>query len=198
MFGLGRSIGGSGFLTSPGESVSVNSYSPPRRRVSVFGLLGVVGGVILLVVAGQAVKSLVLGDGAPVLPDTFQGRAWVASDQDFGQDDTWRETADDAAGGAGISGRAYGSPADGLVHVTAAHADLTGKLDLTIATDPGQDYGGVRCTRELTLAKPSTRDRFLLCWRTAPDRSVTVLALNYPVSEEELAKDVDTLGQKLG
>jgi hypothetical protein len=178
--------------------VSVNSYAPPRRRVSVVGLLGVAGVVILLLVAGNAVRSLVLGDGAPVLPDTFQGRDRVASDQDFGQDDTWRESADDAAGGAGISGRAYGSPADGLVHVTAAHADLTGKLDLTFTADPGQDYGGVRCTRELTLGNATTEQRFLLCWRTATDRSVTALALNDPTAPEELAKGVDTLWQKLG
>jgi hypothetical protein len=172
--------------------VSVNSYAPPRRRVSLFGILGTIGGVILLAVAGAAVKNFVLGDGTPVMPDTFGGRAKVAAAQDFGQQDDWRETA-----GEGVAGAAYGDTKEGRLHVTASRTDLTGRLDLAYAADQGEVHGSVNCTRNVAIGGRATTT-FLLCWRTSPERSVIAFALTKPPAPEELAEDVDTLWQKLG
>jgi hypothetical protein len=178
--------------------VSLNSYVAPRR-VPVAGLLGVVGALAVLAVVAGVAWNAVRGDGGPVLPDTFAGRARIASDQDFGQDGTWQAAAADAAGGAGIAGAAYGAGTEGRLNVTAARADLAGKLDLTFAADAGEAYGDVRCTRNLNLAGTVTSDPGrLLCWHTSAERSVVVLAIGHAPAPEELAANVDRLWLGLG
>jgi hypothetical protein len=181
-----------------GPVVSVNSYAAPRRRVSVAAILGVLGVVLLAAVGYATVGSIVRGDDSPVLPDTFDGRARIPSDQDFGQAKDWRETADAAAGGAGIAGAAYGTRGQGRIHVTAARADLAGKLDLSLVADEGRAYGEVRCSRNVTIVSPAKQAGVLLCWHTSKDRSVLAFALSEPPAPEQLATEVDALWQKLG
>jgi hypothetical protein len=177
--------------------VSVNSYAPARRRIGIGGILGAVVVVILVVVAAGAVRNAVRGDDSPVLPDTFAGRARIASAQDFGQATDWRRNAEAAVDGAGISGAAYGTVAEGRVNVTAARADLAGKLDLLLVADDGAAYGDVRCSRDLTYVSPAKRSSVLLCWHTSAERSVLALSVTNPPAPEQLAGDVEALWQKL-
>jgi hypothetical protein len=140
-------------------------------------------------------------DERPVtLPDTFAGRERVAADQDFGRSASWLTMAREAAGGAGVAGTAYGRT--GRINVVALRGDATGVLDVSLAADYGDEYGGVRCTRKLGMPTKSGRaigvyEKLLLCWRTSPTLSVSAFSLGATPEPEELAPAVQALWDSL-
>ncbi|MDQ1287655.1 MAG: hypothetical protein QG622_1220 [Actinomycetota bacterium] len=120
---------------------------------------------------------------APVfLPEEVAGlsRLPLADDPTLTPD--WRKQAAEAAAGATITVRTYGT-ADGreTVRTAAARTDLAGKLHLTWPADGGTRVGDNRCTqyvRPAPGAEVKVRDGVVICWRISSRLSAYALLIS--------------------
>ncbi len=205
---------GDGAVPAPRTSPEANAAKRSRvARWAVFGAAGVavatVGalGVTRIGGSGEAAapravvdSNLALKDAPITLPDTVAGLTGLGK-ADVTSDRQWRAQAQQAAGGAVLAARTYGTTGSNhIVRVVGARADLTGKLELAWAADAGTKVGAVNCTNNtrLTLDQPAkVRPTVMLCWRTSGSLSVYALVIDpkakTPVPTTDAAQAVESV-----
>lgn len=175
----------------------VVALPPPRPRPSRRLVVLVAGALALVVAAVVAVVALrppPHSDEPVVLPGTLLGLAQAPAPFDFGADPIWQQAQGNTGVQGAVGGRAY-SPGDPIVpqvNLVVTRQDVSGDDepgDIGMAGEVEQRFGEVSCTQQMDYSNwdaspteierpaPGRSDSLLICWRSVPTLTVSVLVM---------------------